>query len=221
MSIENGGDFVSIDFNKIESRSEKRAKRRKTNIILNTLIAIVVILIIIVVKNIFFGESKTQQADVQETPKSDVNHEQKQPDQVANENSKDQTDEKEPQNTEEETDNSGVIENESNEPNVEKVIINPDWKPVGTEQTNGHQSSYEMGSVDWNEKEKAAAYAINTQVESMTTWWLRRGENPDTQSVLTVSAKGSPDTYEVYIEWVDGQGWKPTEVKKLIENDRR
>ncbi|MBS4199753.1 YrrS family protein [Bacillus sp. FJAT-49732] len=212
---------MSIDFNNTGSRSEKRSKRRKTNIILNTLIAIVIILIIIVGKNIFFGAPKPQQSDVQETPIKDVNHEQKQQEQATNGNSQEQTKDENQPSTEEETDNSGSIENESSEPNVEKVIVNPDWKPIGTEQTNGHQSSYDMSSVDWKEKEKAAAYAINTQIDNMTTWWLRRGEDPVNQSILTVSAKGSSDTYEVYVEWVEGQGWKPTEVKKLIKNDRR
>nr|WP_233711461.1 YrrS family protein [Lederbergia citrisecunda] len=185
------------------------------------MIAIVIILIIIVGKNIFFGAPKPQQSDVQETPIKDVNHEQKQQEQATNGNSQEQTKDENQPSTEEETDNSGSIENESSEPNVEKVIVNPDWKPIGTEQTNGHQSSYDMSSVDWKEKEKAAAYAINTQIDNMTTWWLRRGEDPVNQSILTVSAKGSSDTYEVYVEWVEGQGWKPTEVKKLIKNDRR
>ncbi|MCR2820480.1 YrrS family protein [Lederbergia panacisoli] len=212
---------MPIDFNNSGSRSEKRAKRRKTNIILNTLIAIVIILIIFVGKNIFFSDNKVdpQQTSGQEIPKTEDKSKDNE-EQVADENSKEQTEDEEKENNEEESSNTGDIEQESNEPNVEKVIVNPDWKPIGTEQT-GHQPSYDMGSVDWKEKELAAAYAINTQIENMTTWWLRRGDDPDNQSILTVSAKGSQDTYEVYVEWVDGQGWKPTEVKKLIENDRR
>ena len=214
-------DFVPIDYNQSGPRSEKRAKRRKTNIILNSLIAIVIILILLVGKNIFFRnpESEPKQTSGQEIEnkeeKSKGNEEK-----AVDEDPKEQSDEGEQQNNEEETNNSGNIEQESNEPNVEKVIVNPDWKPVGTVQT-GHQPSYEMGSVDWEEKEKAAAYAIDAPVENMTTWWLRRGEDPENQSILTVSANGSSDTYEVYIEWVDGEGWKPTEVKKLIENDRK
>ncbi|MBW8348195.1 DUF1510 family protein [Bacillus sp. IITD106] len=212
---------MPIDYNNTGSRSEKRAKRRKTNIILNTLIAIVIILILIVGKSIFFSSPKVpQQTSGQEISKNEEKSNDKE-EKSTNENTNNQSDDESQSNTEEEDNSSGPIEQEGNEPNVEKVITNPDWKPVGTEQTNGHQSSYDMGSVDWKEKEKAAAYAINISADNMTTWWLRRGEDAENQSILTVSEKGSDDTYEVYVEWVDGQGWKPTVVKKLIENDRR
>ncbi|HEY4553638.1 MAG TPA: YrrS family protein, partial [Bacillaceae bacterium] len=116
---------------------------------------------------------------------------------------------------------SEMVEKESDEENVEKVIVNPGWEPVGTQQTGGHQPSSSMGSVDWNEKVQAAAYGADIPVENMTVWWLERGEIPDKTAVATVSAKGSDDTYRVYIEWVDGEGWKPTQVKKLIHNDKR
>ncbi|MBS4194767.1 YrrS family protein [Lederbergia citri] len=213
---------MPIDFNNTGSRSEKRAKRRKTNIILNTLIAIVIILILIVGKSIFFSNPKSdpQQTSGQEISKNEEKSSDKE-EQSTNENTNNQSDDETQSNSDEEDISSGTIEQEGNEPNVEKVITNPDWKPVGTEQTNGHQSSYDMGSVDWKEKEKAAAYAINISADNMTTWWLRRGDDAENQSILTVSEKGSPDTYEVYVEWVDGQGWKPSVVKKLIENDRR
>lgn len=200
-------------FDRINSRYEQRAKRRKTNIILNTLIAIVLILILIVGGSIFLTDSKTEK-EMKEAAKTEAQTAEKQ----QSSDKQDTTDEKE--ETDEESDEQEVVEKESDEQNVEKVIIDPEWEPVGTEQT-GHQSSYQMGSIDWNEKEKAAAYAIGISPENMTNWWTKGGANPDSQAIMTVSESSKPnEAYRVYLEWVDGEGWKPTEVKKLIENDK-
>ncbi|RWR15193.1 DUF1510 family protein [Siminovitchia fortis] len=210
---------MPIDFKDDKSRSSLRAKRRKTNIILNTLIAVVIILILLVGGSIFFGGSDTDKEQAESKPNTE---EAKQNDQTSDEKNV-QTDENEDEpDAEEDKDEEGKLEeSESDEPNVEKVLVNPAWKPIGTEQVNGHQSSYNMGTTDWNEKLKAAAYAVDIPVDNMTAWWVTGGDNPENQAELTVSAKGSDETYRVYIEWVDGEGWKPVEVKKLIQNDKR
>lgn len=202
-----------------KSRSGMRAKRRKTNIILNTLIVVVIILILIVGGTIFFGgdnPNKEETGDAgqpqQEQPALSGNNDEKSSD------AQEKTDE---EKEDDDKDKDGeVVEKDSDEPNVEKVIVDSSWEPVGTEQESGHQSSYNMGTVDWNEKLEAAAYAIDTSVDHMTPWWVTGGDDPDNQAVLTVSEKGSDDTYRVIIEWVDGEGWKPVEKKKLIRNDR-
>ena len=222
---------MPLDFNNSGERYARRAKRRKTNIILNTLIAIVIILIIIVGSTTFFGGNKENQDLVGETGSPNNDTEQKDDtskndhhQNVGNED-KPADDEvvKEPDNENNETvaEDEEPIETESGEPNVEKVIINPSWAPIGTVQMGNHESSWSKGTVDWNEKLQAAAYAVGIPVENMTAWWVTRGENPENQAVLTVSEKGGADAYRVYIDWVDGEGWVPTEVKKLIENDRK
>ena len=33
--------------------------------------------------------------------------------------------------------------------------------------------------------------------------------------------ENNPQSYRVYIEWVDGEGWKPVKVEELKENDKR
>lgn len=209
---------MPIDFKDDKSRSALRAKRRKTNIVLNTLIAVVIILILLVGGTIFFGGSDT----VEEQAKSPQNTEKEIENKPADKSGETDDNSKEDTPDEEEEDENGKLEEiESDEPNVEKVLINPAWKPIGTEQGDGHQSSYNMGTTDWNEKLKAAAYAVDIPVENMTTWWVTGGDDPDNQAELTVSAKNSDDTYRVNIEWVTGEGWKPVEVKKLIQNDKR
>lgn len=208
------GILVPANFNGMGSRYEQRTKRRKTNIILNSLIAIVITLILIVGWNIFLKDNKTEQLkkDEEKIIKQETTDQKKE----ANET---ETYKNDTSVEKEELDE--VIVKNSDEPNVEEVIIDPSWQPIGTEQTSGHQPSREMGSLDWQEKEKAAAYALNISVENMTNWWTERGDDPDKEAILTVSEKGSSDTYRVYIEWVEGAGWKPTEVKKLVTNDRK
>lgn len=207
---------MPVDFNQ-RSRSELRAKRRKTNIILNTLIAIVIILILIVGGRIFFGGDNPNEQELAANPPDSENTADQENDDPKNESSNEETStEEEPEEEPEE-----VIEKESDEPNVEKVIVDPNWEPVGTEQTNGHQPSYNKGTTDWNEKLKAVSYAVDIPEDNMILWWIEGGEDRQSQAIATVSARGSEDTYRVFIEWVDGEGWKPTEVKKLIQNDKK
>ncbi|MFS0644178.1 YrrS family protein [Siminovitchia sp. 179-K 8D1 HS] len=207
---------MPVDFNQ-RSRSELRAKRRKTNIILNTLIAIVIILILIVGGRIFFGGDNPNEPDVAANPPDSK----KIADQEKNDQTKKSLNEENEAPKESEEEPEEKIEKESDEPNVEKVIIDPNWEPVGTEQTNGHQPSYNKGTVDWNEKLKAVSHAVDIPEDNMILWWIEGGEDRQNQAIATVSARGSEDTYRVFIEWVDGEGWKPTEVKKLIQNDKK
>lgn len=194
------------------------------------MIAIVIILILIVGGNIFFGgdnKDKEQATGALTTENKKEQNQEDQSDKEDKQTSDDQGAETDDNNVEDEEEEESaiedeeIIETETDEANVEKVIINPSWKPIGTEQTSGHQSSWSMGSVDWNEKLQAAAYATDIPVENMTAWWVEGGDNPENQAILTVSAKGGSDFFRVYIDWIEGEGWKPTEVKKLIENDKK
>ncbi|MBS4209020.1 YrrS family protein [Bacillus sp. FJAT-50079] len=220
------GIYMPSEFNHSGQRYERRAKRRKTNIILNTLIAIVIILIFIVAYNIFIaGDTNKEKAATQaNTEKIEGNHKNKPKDSKESAGKDGQAEESKSENDDQQSseESSGLIEEEGDEPNVEKVIINPNWQPIGTQQTAGHEPSSQQGSADWNEKVAAVSYAVNIPVDQMTLWWLERGDDPENQAIATVSSRGAgSDVYRVHIEWVDGEGWKPTVVKKLIENDRK
>ncbi|MDZ5712304.1 DUF1510 family protein [Jeotgalibacillus haloalkalitolerans] len=90
-----------------------------------------------------------------------------------------------------------------------------EWKPVGTKQTGEHVSSYEKGSVDWNEKLKAAAYATGLDMNSMTVWWVGNDGGPQNSVVEVSSPSGGAPEYRVHMEWVDKKGWKPVKVDEL------
>lgn len=218
---------MPTNFNQQESRAARRAKRRKTNIILNTLITIVVILILLVGGKIFFGGEDDFSEGKVENEQQGATNQSESPNKgdIAQDENKEQDQEEEFENQEiienEDEEENEIVELETDEPNVQKVFTNPNWEPVGTEQSGGHQPSYKKGSIDWNEKHEAIAYAVNIPVDQMTTWWIEGGADREREAVATVSAKNDEDTYRVYIEWVDGEGWKPTEVKKLIKNDKK
>ncbi|PFA64491.1 DNA primase [Bacillus sp. AFS015802] len=116
-------------------------------------------------------------------------------------------------------DDSKMKVEESDETNVEKNMVHPDWKPIGTEQTGEHVSSYEQGSVDWQEKIKAISYATGIPESNMTVWWVEGNGGPQ-KSMATVTAKDTKTPYRVYLQWIDGKGWQPTKVQELKENDK-
>ncbi|MCA1039023.1 DUF1510 family protein [Bacillus infantis] len=214
------------------SRSGKRAKRRKTNIILNTLIGVVLLLIIIVSAAIFLGGNDDEAAEqAPATEKADPENNDKD-----NNNTADETagQEEETDQAEDSAEDGGDAENPDEDngeeaegdqdieedaevtdggsaPDVEKTIVNPSWQPVGTSQTGEHTAVYE--GVDWNEMVQAITYATGIPESNMTIWFL--GNNGPNQSVGTVSTKDQQEKYRVYIEWVDGQGWKPVKMEQL------
>lgn len=204
------------------SRTQRKSKRRKTNRILNTAIAVVVLLIVIVAFTIFSGGEKEEATQPPkpktETQQSAGNGEEAQPADTEEEE-ENQTDPAEEKKDEEQEADGEVIEKESGEPNVEKEIIDPNWTGVGTSQSGQHTSSFETDSVDWQEKEQALSYATGIPQEQMTVWYIS-GNGPK-GAIGTVSPKSDPnDAYRVYIDWVDGEGWKPTKVYKLEHNDK-
>jgi cytoskeletal protein RodZ len=197
------------------SRSEKRLKRKKTNRILNTAIVVVIILIIIVAFSIFSGGKD-------EKTSKNTNNEPKTSQQETAAANKDKQEIKQDKHTEKEKKKKKeekVVVQQGGGPNVEETIKNPNWEPVATQQSGEHVSSFDTNSLDWKEKLKALSYATGIPENNMTVWFVS-GEGPN-KAIGTVSPKGRKnDAYRVYIEWVDGKGWKPVQVEKLIHNDK-
>nr|WP_263325638.1 YrrS family protein [Neobacillus sp. Marseille-Q6967] len=211
------------------SRSGYRAKRKKTNIILNSLIVIVLALIVIVAFSIF--SSGDDQASKQTEPKTEEKQVAKQEDKEkdntdktenpADEDTAAEEEESEETAAPEDADESQAIVTEGDgSSNVVKTIENPSWQPVGTEQTGVHEPVYDDTSVDWQEMLKAISYATGLDQSSMTVYWLGRDKSTANASVGTVYSKETQEKYRVYITWVDGEGWKPTRVEELAELER-
>lgn len=97
---------------------------------------------------------------------------------------------------------------------IAETVINASWNPIGTTQTGEHASQYDGASVDWAEKQQALAYATGLSQDSMIFWKIKNGGGPQ-KSVGIVSSTNKAEKYRVYLEWVDGEGWKPVKMDVL------
>lgn len=214
------------------ARTRSRAKRRKTNLILNSLIVVVILLIAIVSFNIFFSNDEGAADNSQLSAENGKDAGSSKKDSKGNEsnaekddNSEDsaQPDDSAADDTEEDAENElgePVVTEGGSDANVKQTIENPDWEPVGTTQSGEHTAVFDQNSADWQEMILAYSYATGIDKNNMTVWWNENGGAPNT-ALGTVSQKGSDQTYRVLIQWVDGQGWKPVKVEELIQNDKR
>lgn len=219
------------------SRFNQRDQKRKVNKIYNIAITIVSILIVIVAITIFLSDGGTEANPTTTEPKQITDKDKGKLDKPAgkveekdSEKEADEdlnaTEEEEEKATEDEeaSDKAGdaeLVEVEgSGDGNVAATYKSEGWKPVGTEQSGEHTTSFQKGSVDWNEMSKAIALGAGIDQGGMRLWWLQNGGSPNT-AIGTVSEGDNPKTYRVHIEWVDGSGWKPVKVEELKVNDKR
>jgi len=222
---------------KFDSRLDQRNHKRKKNNILNILIGIVILLIIIVTVNIVTGDdekevtntSKTDSEQVEENAEdeSQTQDKDKESEEVVGSStesedstsSNEETTSEPEENDSTETDgdeDSTVTTEPSNDTNVESVVIDSGWQPIGTEQSGEHVSSYDSSSVDWDEKVKALAYGSNLDPSNMYVKFIGNGGSPQ-KSIGTVTSKDGSEIYRISLEWVDGEGWKPTK-KELLKD---
>lgn len=231
---------MSENNRRTNSRLNRPSRKKKANTILNILIGIVLLLIVIVVVNIVTGDD-TEKAKDEDTA---ISEESAAEEETTEESSESQTesdsdvadiesvepeldeaslndteDTEQTEDVEESTENTEVITESSDDPNVESVIIDPSWTPIGTSQTGEHTSSYDTKSVDWAEKVQALAYAAGLDESNMYVKFIGNGGSPQ-KSIGTVTSKDGSEIYRINLEWVDGEGWKPTkkEVLKAVKD---
>ncbi|MCY8933818.1 YrrS family protein [Bacillus atrophaeus] len=226
-----------------QSRFENRDKRRKANLVLNILIAVVSILIVVVAINLFINSPSTNDVakdtetsqtkkspasgktekksdeDIKDSKKdtsdSDKDSDSKQDDSSKSDDSdsKKDSDTDSGQTTDDPFKDATVTEGGSSG-NVEKTIVNKDWKAVGTEQSGEHTATYDSSSQDWSEMLKAISYATGVSKDQMTVLWLGNNGSPqDAKGKILDKTSGAK--YQVTITWEDKKGWKPTKVEKL------
>lgn len=222
------------------SRSNRPNKPNRTNKILNALIAIVIVLIVITGGIIFFGNDDVEKADSQKSeqevsklqdepgatgvPESvesseEVSSKEMETDEEDTKASKE--DEKtEDKSTKEKTTKKDattggtVTSTPSDDPVVAERVVNTAWKPIGTSQKGEHTSVYSEGHIDWEEKIKAIAYTTGLSADKMIVWQIQNGGDPQ-KSIGVVSSQNKEDKYRVYLQWVEGEGWKPEKMETL------
>ncbi|WML47437.1 YrrS family protein [Neobacillus sp. PS3-34] len=223
---------MNNDF-KNSSRSGYRAKRKKTNILLNSLIAIVLLLIIIVAFTVFAGgndnsasksdnnkEAKHTQHSKKDKQSTSDNSTEASDSQTQTSEDNQSTDSEETASEQPDDSAAPVVTEGGSTDNVKQTIENPEWKPVGTSQTGEHAADYDSNSVDWQEMLNAISYATGIDRGNMTVWRIGNNNHDPNSSIATVSSKEDKKAYRVYIDWVDGEGWKPSKVEELTENDQ-
>ncbi|WP_224768227.1 DUF1510 family protein [Metabacillus idriensis] len=219
------------------SRFENRDKRRKANVVLNTLIGIVVLLIIVIGSSLMLGGNDSEQASKdtnEETGSNQIeNKEEKDKEQSSSkedteseQDSSNETDasteedENSEEPTEEEEQGEEVVTEGDPNSNVEEIVENPSWEPVGTSQAEPHVARYDKSSQDWAEMTKAMSSATGLSESDMTIWFLGNNGSPN-DAVGTISSKDKSQNYRVQITWVENEGWKPVKVEKLKETETR
>lgn len=198
------------------SRSKKQQRKRQDRI-LNLLIAAVIIGIIVVGTVILKKptESPNDTEAENKTAETTDETEEEQTDSKENERGDDESAEPEDDAKEdEESAEEGIQEQESDDPVVDKTITDPNWKPIGTKQQGEHVSLYDGSSADWYEKIDALYYATGLTANNAKIVWLKNGGAPD-KAIGIVSSIDESEKYRVYLEWIDGEGWKPSSVDVL------
>ncbi|WP_342505260.1 YrrS family protein [Sporosarcina sp. FSL K6-2383] len=226
------------------SRSGRNRNRRGSSMLLNMLIGVVVLLIIIVAAIIFINGNNEEKVDngemittdgvdnpsdevtspILEDEDTSAEDDEAVEEPVVEDSTSDPTTEQpeaivEPDpEMDEEGDGASaggsVTYVTSDDEIIAETVINAAWQPIGTTQTGEHASQYDGESVDWTEKQQALAYATGLSQDSMIFWKIKNGGDPQ-KSVGIVSTKDKVEKYRVYLEWVDGEGWKPVKMDVL------
>ncbi|WP_106497068.1 YrrS family protein [Lentibacillus sp. Marseille-P4043] len=212
------------------SRVNKFEKRRKNTKQLSILLVVGGILIVILICILLFGGGDDEQSS------QPVDHDTNQHEENATESGDDTKsdgsqdtddemtmDEENPSNEQEnDTESNTNVETEQietpDDANVTEAYTG-DWQPIGTKQQGTHTTNYDEGSQDRIEIEQAIRLATGLEEGNMTTWWLERDE--DQGIIATVSDHGETQTYRTYLTWVENEGWQPTKVEVLKENDQK
>ncbi|WP_240050911.1 YrrS family protein [Metabacillus litoralis] len=214
------------------SRYEKRDKRRKTNVVLNTLIGLVFVLILVIGSQLIFGDSGAEKtakyneqpdiklaseenkAEQDDSNEKTAENDDKSEDKDLNEDEGIEEEAKEDEETEEDSFEQATITEGEPGSEIAETIENPAWSPIGTSQTEPHSANYTKGSQDWNEMTKALSYATGIPESDMIIWFLGNNGGPN-DAAGTISPKDKSVKYKVYITWVENNGWKPTKIEKL------
>lgn len=200
--------------NDSQSRIDRRKKRRSDKI-LNWLIGAVVVGILIVGWSVLSPNEEEQAEEEPPTHEEDDDTAQNQEDeQIADEVEEPENEASEEIDADEIKEDEVEIIKNPEESYVSESIIDPAWEPIGTVQTGEHVSLYDGASDDWKEKQQALLYATGLTEDNIIYKRVKNGGSPE-KSIGIVTSLDATEKYRVYLEWVDGEGWKPTQLDVL------
>lgn len=201
-------------------RRSDYTKKKKMDRILTYLIIIVSVLIVVNFISLLTKDTERPSEIVKEDSNKDgeINSD-------VNENSNVEKNEAESKSNEQDsTTDDGQLDSEdgqiivrpSDDPIVSEVIENPKWDVTPTGQTGEHISAYDAGNIDYQEKLLTLRNAVKFD-ENNIIYWSVKHNGSTSQSVGVVSNYDQSEMYRIYIEWVDGKGWKPVRVERLLQ----
>lgn len=205
------------------SRHLQPSHNKKLDKLLNVLIGIVVVLIIITATYVFKWQDDAEKAvkdELAQEQKNDSKQVEEEPSPSKEDNKDATTDDNEPSSKEEPIEEEIVSEQDkpqetaSDNPIVDKVVTNKDWKPTPTTQTGQHVSSYDVKSVDWAEKVATITAATGIEKDNMIIWRIQNNGSANT-AIATVSTNDKTAMYRVSMEWIDQEGWLPVKLEQL------
>lgn len=200
--------------NDSQSRIDRRKKRRSDKM-LNWLIGAVVVGILIVGWSVLSPNEEEQAEEEPPTHEEDDDTAQNQEDeQIADEVEEPENEASEEIDADEIKEDEVEIIKNPEESYVSESIIDPAWEPIGTVQTGEHVSLYDGASDDWKEKQQALLYATGLTEDNIIYKRVKNGGSPE-KSIGIVTSLDATEKYRVYLEWVDGEGWKPTQLDVL------
>lgn len=225
------------------NRLNKYEKRRKNTKTISLLLIVGGILIIALLAIFLFG-GNDEEAEKEEPSTESASENNSSNDKATNDDTNDDTT-ADNDNTSAEDDSSSsesddpsksdddqsTMDDDTNNDDVEKEVVEgtddpnvkeaytADWEPIGTEQEGPHAKKFAEGTQDRIEMEKAIRVATGIQEGNMFTWRVENGGGQDV--IGTVSNKAQEKTYRVYLSWVENEGYQPTKVEVLKENDKK
>jgi hypothetical protein len=209
------------------SRANYRAKRKKTNLVLNGLIGIVLLLIVFVAYSIFLsGNDKTAANKDGQTTAAKTTTEKKSVNKTKNDTSSDakntttQSSSKENNNqvvgdqANTAASSSTSKDNQTNS-DQQQTVNGPDANTTAPASSTQHVTSYDSNSQDWQQMLQTMSSAAGIDQGNMTVWFLGSDKGTPGGSVGTISAKDNKgQKFRVYLQW-DGQGYKATKVEQV------
>ncbi|SFD56549.1 Protein of unknown function [Lentibacillus persicus] len=204
------------------SRLNKYEKRRKNTKLISILSATGSVLAIVLLGLIIFGGSDEASETKDPLPENEsVTKTEENENTAVNKSDTTENSLAKETNIENDSEMNGDVNLEQTEPSDDNVseAYTGNWQAVGTEQTEPHTVNYSEGSQDRQEMRKAVAAATGLDEERFIMWWIKR--NGDQRVINTVSSSDESELYRVYNTWVPDEGWQPTKVEKLKENDQK
>lgn len=213
---------------KKQSRINRFEKRRKNTKSISILIVVgSILLIILLAIGIFGGGEEQNKASevVISNPEStggssdeeDMTVEEDEQEGSSEDEMEEDTEIEEDEEKEDEEENNEDKELEETEPTDGHAIesYTADWEPIGTEQEGPHTTNYSDGSQDRIEIKEAVVQVTELNPDDMIEWRIANGG--DQKVIATVSDGAQSEIYRVFLSWVDGEGWQPTQLEVLDE----